>query len=632
VCGVAGFIGHGDLDDLKAMMEALVHRGPDGSGTYVDEKESLFFGHQRLAVVDLRDGHQPMWDIQKEVCVIFNGEIYNHLDLRSELEKLGHIFSTSHSDTEVLIHGWKQWRVKLLEKLNGMFAFAIYDKSCKKIILARDRFGEKPLYYYLSNNLFAFASELTALVRHGEIVADPDLESLKKLFAYGFIPAPRSFWKNCCKLPAGHWAVYDMRTKEYKCRSYWKFKIEVEEHPVEQGKDEITEEFRGLLDQAVKRRLMSDVPLGIFLSGGLDSSSILASATRVTDRHDIQTFCIGFEDKTFDESAFARKVARIFNVRHSEKILDYTEAETLIPEVLGRLDEPFSDASIIPTYLLSAFAREKVTVALSGDGGDELLAGYDPFLAIRPAELYSSVVPNVIHHLIKGLVSRLPVSDTNMPLSFKLNQVLSGLSYPKRYWNPVWLAPLEPSDIADLFNEPLNMESLYQEVHEMWEETDQQKDMIDRSLEFYTRFYLQESILFKSDRATMLNSLESRAVFLDNDLVDFCRHLPNRFKIRGRVRKVLLRETLKGSLPEEIINRPKKGFGIPSSAWLRKLSEPLILGDVARLNDKVRQIYQSHQQRKADKHLFLWACMSANLVLKNQADVRLEPIVITRST
>ena len=619
MCGIAGFVGTGNCDDLHAMMGAMVHRGPDSSGIFYCERNQVFLGHRRLSIIDPDGGAQPMWDKQRKFGVVFNGEIYNHLELRAALERYGHKFLTSHSDTEVLVHGWKQWGTELLTRLNGMFGFAIYDCQAQRIFLARDRFGEKPLYYSVRKNVFAFASELTALIQHGEIPAELDHVALQKLFAYGYIPSPRALWLGCHKLPAGHWLEYDLASGATKLRQYWRFQLEPDERMAHVDESQLVDEFRSLLDKSVARRLMSDVPLGIFLSGGLDSSSIVASATRVAEKDTIQTFCVGFEEPSFDESSFARAVAEHFGVIHSERVLSMKNAADLIPKVLSCLDEPFGDASIIPTYLLSAFTRERVTVALSGDGGDELLAGYDPFAALGLANMYASVVPSFIHTLLLGMANRMPISEKNMSLDFKLKRTLTGLSYPKPLWNPVWMAPVEPNDMADLFGSPVNAEELYEEVIELWDDTEPAKDTMDRALEFFTRFYLQEDILFKADRAAMMNSLESRAVFLDNDLSDFCRRLPNKYKLRGKTRKYLLKKAMKGILPENIVSRRKKGFGIPLASWLRQLPEPLFWGDVAGLNQQeVSKRWHQHRNGQADHRLFLWTWLNARFVCGHQ--------------
>src|SRR3984957_1803866 len=441
MCGIAGFVGRGDRSDLRAMTAALVHRGPDDDGHYHDPATAVFLGFRRLAIVDLGGGAQPMWNEDGRVGVVYNGEIYNHLELRAELERRGHIFRTDHSDTEVLVHGYEEWDEDLPQRLNGMFAFAIYDQKPRLLFLARDRFGEKPLYVYHRPGLFAFASELSALGGHRLLPAAIEPRAVQKLFAWGFVPAPNAFFRDCRKPPGGSALVYDIDRDELRERRYWRFALQPDASLTEAAAPALAEELRGLVGQAVNRRLMSDVPLGIFLSGGIDSGAVLAAACQVLPANQISAFTIGFTEPSYDESPHARSLAAELGVRYFEEILDLEAARGLLPDVLRRLDEPLGDASILPTYLLSRFARRSVTVALSGDGGDELFAGYDPFKALPPASIYARLVPRSLHRGLRKLTELLPRSTRNMSLDFKLRRSLSGLSWPPEYWNPVWLAP-----------------------------------------------------------------------------------------------------------------------------------------------------------------------------------------------
>jgi asparagine synthase (glutamine-hydrolysing) len=612
MCGIAGFVGVGDRPDIERMTAALAHRGPDGEGFHRDAATALFLGHRRLAVIDVAHGAQPMWDAERELAVVFNGEIYNHVELRAELEARGHRFLTSHSDTEVLLQGYRAWGERLPERLNGMFAFCIYDQPRRHLFFARDRFGEKPLYYYDSKDLFAFASEATALLAHAHIHAGIDQTALQKYFAYGYVPAPRTLYQNCRKLPGGWSMRFDLTTRKLETSQYWKFRLRPDRSLEQRGEGELAEELRALLNQAARRRLISDVPLGIFLSGGIDSSAVLVGAASAMPADRIETFSIGFRERSFDESTYARRMAAQYGTIHHEKILDLEEAKKLAPVVLSRMDEPLADGSLLPTHLLAKFTREHVTVALSGDGGDELFAGYDPFAALGPATLYSALVPNPLHEFARKLVDRLPVSSRNMSLDFRLRRALAGLSYPQALWNAVWMAPLEPRDFPDLFSSPLAAEELYSEVLELWQEGEEAGlSLVERSLEFYTRFYLQEDILMKVDRAAMMCSLETRAVFLDNDLVAFAERLPTRFKFCRGQRKVLLKKALAGALPPEILNRPKKGFGIPAAAWLKQgLTLPAVDSPVGLSQSGVVQRMQSHRTGSADHRLLLWAWLA----------------------
>ena len=610
MCGFTGFVGPGDREDLLSMMTALVHRGPDGAGVYHDPDLPVHLGHQRLAILDIADGAQPMWNAEATIGVVYNGEIYNHRELRKELQAKGHRFRTDHSDTEVLIHGYAEWGEGLPARLNGMFAFCIYDRARKRLFLARDRFGEKPLFFARQGGLFAFGSELTAIARHSRFSARLKQRSLQKLMAYGFLPAPNAILEDCEKLPGGSFLIFDVLTHEVRIHRYWRFKIEADNSWLERPEGELVEELRAHLFEAVRRRLISDVPLGFFLSGGVDSSAVLAAAAKFLPAESLSTFTLGFKEPSFDESEHARKVAEAFGAPNDTEWLGLDTARDVAQSVLARLDEPLGDASILPTYLLGRFARKKVRVVLSGDGGDELFAGYDPFRALTPAKLYRAFMPRPLHVLLRETVDRLPISTRNMSLDFKLKRTLMGLSYGPELWNPVWLAPLEPAFIRDLFEEPLTPEELYSEALEVWE-ADRSKSLVDQTLSFYTNFYLPDDILVKVDRATMMSSLEARAVLLDNDMVDFCQKLPHSFKLRNGRCKYLLKKAMEGILPAVIVSRPKKGFGIPTALWLRSMPKEPPLAPIAGVRmDRVGEVWNAHRRGEVDQRLFLWTWLS----------------------
>ena len=624
MCGIAGFAGRGDRLAIERMTRALAHRGPDGEGFHHEADCALHLGHRRLAILDIAHGAQPMWDAEGETAITFNGEIYNHRELRAELEAAGHRFLTSHSDTEVLLQGYRAWGQDMPLRLNGMFAFCIFDRRRRRLFLARDRFGEKPLYYTHRSGFFAFASELSALALHPAVDRSIDGASLQKYFAYGYIPAPSSLYRGCRKLPGGWLLSYDLDKGELDARAYWSFRLHPDSALENQADDVLAEELRALLTDATRRRLMADVPLGLFLSGGIDSSAILDRAVSLLPADRIRTFSIGFRDPSYDESSYARLASAHYGTLHDEEILDLGRASALVREVLSRVDEPLADASILPTYLLSRFTRRQVTVALSGDGGDELFAGYDPFLSLAPAALYERLVPRSLHRFARWLSGLLPISRRNMSLDFKLRRALMGLSYPRAIWNPVWLSPVEPNAMPGLFDRPLRFEDLYSEALTLWEDGQRAGlGLVERSLEFYTRLYLQDNILTKVDRATMMCSLESRAVFLDNDLVDFVMRLPTRFKLHGRGRKVLLKKALAGRLPSAILARPKKGFGIPLSDWLRNgLDAPAVSMPGEVKNGFMEERLRAHRIGREDHRLFLWAwlafahrCPAGNSVL-----------------
>ena len=623
MCGLAGFVGSGARADLEAMTAAIAHRGPDDCGFHVEPEHALHLGFRRLSIIDISGGHQPMWNEDASVCVVFNGEIYNSAELRAELVAAGHRMRTDHSDTEVLVHGYEQWGEELPARLNGMFAFVIWDRARRRLFAARDRFGEKPFFYSATPGCFAFASELSALIQHPAVDRTIDERALQKFFAYGYIPAPNALYRNTRKLPGGCSLTFELDGGRVRERRYWRFAIEAEEEAPDSRIAALAEELRALLDRAVQRRLASDVPLGIFLSGGIDSSTVLALAARHRSPAELDTFTIGFNEASFDETPYARAVAAAIGTRHHEQILDFATARDLVAQVLTRLDEPTGDASILPTQLLCAFARRSVTVALSGDGGDELFAGYDPFAALAPAAWYDRLVPQPVHLLLRRMAGALPRSTANMSLDFKLRRALMGLSYPPRVRLPVWMSPLEPARMGALFDAPLSTEELYSEAIEMWDRS-AATNPIDRTLEFFTNFYLPDDILAKTDRAAMMVSLEARAVFLDNDVVDFCARLPHGYKYRHGVRKFLLRRAAEGLVPDAVRNRPKKGFGIPLARWLRQMPACPPLDGVPGLRPGwIAQRWSAAQAGQEDERLLLWSWLSLQGIVSQNRSIGL---------
>lgn len=607
MCGITGFSGAGQKSDIIKMTEALLHRGPDNGGLFHNETVQLFLGHRRLSIIDIDDGSQPMSTADDNLTVVFNGEIYNHRELRGELEQNGHVFKSDHSDTEVLLHGYREWREKLPEKLNGMWAFALYDKQSGQLFLSRDRFGKKPLYYSFQNNTFVFSSELSSLVLHPSVKTEMSEINLKKYFAYGYIPSPASIYKNIYKLPGGHNLTYNLSSKKLKIKKYWEFNLEPFDKIPKNPEDEWGEELRFLISKAVKRRLVADVPLGIFLSGGIDSSCIAAIAASFLPPGALKTFSISFDEKSFDESAYSSMAAKFIQSDHYNEKLSLEKSQKLLPEIVSKLDEPMGDSSLLPTWLLSRATRKEVTVALGGDGADELFAGYDPFQALKYADIYSKVIPRPIHRGIQSIIGLLPVSHKNMSLDFKLKRTLKGLDYDKRLWSPVWLGSLSPAELEELFNEPVDIEELYSETIALWDACNGM-NLIDQTLQFYTRFYLQEDILVKVDRASMMNSLEVRAPFLDIELVDFARKIPSNYKFRNGQTKYILKKALEKVLPKDILYRPKKGFGIPVGSWLKQAFfdfDNHLFSDMLGPSflDKMQK---DHMNNKADNRAFLW--------------------------
>ena len=606
MCGITGFVGTGSLETLQHMTQQLVHRGPDAEGLWHDAEKGVYLGHRRLSIIDIADGKQPMWTADGKLGIIFNGEIYNHLELRQTLEKKGYHFSTHHSDTEVLLQGYAAWGKDLPKKLNGMWAFALYDRSKEVIFCSRDRFGKKPFFYTYQGDTFIFASELIALTCHPSLKPQLSKLALKKYFAYGYIPAPNSIYENIYKLPAGYSLFYKLAEKKLTLKKYWDFVLEPFERIPKHPEIEWGEQLRELLDRAVQRRLISDVPLGVFLSGGVDSSAIAAFASKHINPSDLNTFSIGFTEPDFDESIYAAQVAQFLGTQHHPEILSIENSKELLSEIINKLDEPMGDSSLLPTYLLCHHARQKVTVALGGDGGDELFAGYDPFRALRWAQLYANIIPKPIHKAIQMLFARLPVSHRNMSLDFKIKCTLRGLNYQPSLWCPVWMATLSPNELTELFQEPIDLEEIYSEAIDCWEACTQ-NNLIDKTLQFYTKLYLQDDILVKIDRASMLVSLEARSPFLDIDLVNFVRQIPSHYKFRQGQTKYILKKALEPVLPKNIIYRSKKGFGVPIGKWFQQEQLSFSETSFPLLNDSfIKTKITEHTQQQADQRAFLW--------------------------
>jgi asparagine synthase (glutamine-hydrolysing) len=603
MCGIAGFVGHGTETDLQRMIDALAHRGPDGAGKWIERP--VFFGHRRLAIVDLAAGDQPMTTLDDQMVITFNGEIYNHRELRKELEGLGHHFKTDHSDTEVLLYGYREWGEKMLERLNGMWAFVIYDRAKGSVFLSRDRFAKKPLFYFSNGETFVFASELTALSEHPLVPRSFDQEALKKFFAYGFIPAPSTLLEKVRKLPAGCWLRFSIRDFDPQIVKFWDFRFEPFESVPANPEREWGAELIGRLDEAVRRRLQADVPVGVFLSGGIDSTLIATLAAR--HHPSIETFSIGFDEKSFDEREYARLGAKTAETVHHEEVFSAADCLRWAETTAGKLDEVMGDSSILPTALVAKLARQHVTVALSGDGSDELFAGYDPFRALKPARVYSAVARWGINRVIRAMAERLPVSHVNMSLDFKVKRMLRGMNFPSPCWLPAWMGPLDPQEIGDLFGGQVDPEDLYAEAIAAWNHPTAKND-VDRTIQFYVRLYLQDNILVKTDRASMMHRLEARCPFLDINVVDFARRIPSEFKLRHQTTKYILKEAARGLIPDRVIDRPKKGFGIPIGNWLKTGALHLSSDSLPRGMDRrwINRRIADHQAGRRDDRALLW--------------------------
>ena len=565
MCGICGIVErHGPIDRqaLGRMTAAIHHRGPDDEGFYVapeGTQPGVGLGFRRLSIIDLVTGNQPISNEDGSVHVVFNGEIYNYRELRSELESRGHRFATG-SDTEVIVHLYEELGPRCVERLNGMFAIALWDEQRAELVLARDRFGKKPLYYADLGGRLLFGSELKSLLEHPRCPRDLDFDALSRYLALEYVPTPYSIFAGIRKLPGGH--LLRWRDGRIRLEQFWDLALRPDEPP--RDDEEYVDEFRELFRAAVGRRLVSDVPLGAFLSGGIDSSSVVAMMVDALPAGAVKTFSIGFDETSFDESLHARRVASHFGTDHHEEVFTADVMLDTLPTVVDWLDEPFGDASILPTYLLSRFTREHVTVALGGDGSDELLAGYPTFPADRLARFYR--VPRLLHtNVIVPLADRLPVSTANFSFDFKLKRFLRAAASREDVRHPVWLGSFTAGEQAALLTGAAS--DPFAEQRRVLAAGGE--DRLGKLIYLYAKTYLQDDILVKVDRASMACSLEVRAPFLDVELVEFLCRVPSRLKLHRLDTKHLLKRAMGDVLPPGIANRSKKGFGIPVASWFK---------------------------------------------------------------
>lgn len=627
MCGICGFAGHPlPLDEARqvagAMNDTLRHRGPDDEGYFVAPGVALAM--RRLSIIDLGGGHQPIFNADRTACIVYNGELYNYHALRAELERAGHHFATQ-SDTEVTLQAYERWGTNCLERLNGMFAFAIWDSRRAALFIARDRAGIKPLYYAQVGGHLVFGSELKALLRHPDVPRRLDLAALDQYLAFEYVPTPRTILQDVRRLRPGHFLRFDEAGLHEE--RYWDFHLRRSETQLGRDEEEWVEELRATLFKAVKLEMVSDVPIGVLLSGGIDSSAV-AAAMRQATASDLDSFTIGFTDRSFDESRFARRVAERLGTRHHEEILEAPRMHELLPEIMGFLDEPLADSSIIPTYLLSRFTRQHVTVALGGDAGDELFAGYSTLQAHRLALPFDRV-PRALRGLAAPLVDRLPVSFDNISLDFKIKRFASGLEHDLPLRHHTWLGCFGPRQRRGVLA-PERRQQLeaagpdaYQALDEHLAACDA-RHPLNRVLYLDMKLYMEGDILPKVDRASMACSLEVRVPLLNRVMLDFAERLPFEWKLHGLRTKYLLRRAMEPYLPADILARGKKGFNIPVARWLTADLQPLLQEQLApeRLRrqglfdpDAVQRLVDEHRRRRRDNRKQLWALLVFQLWL-----------------
>lgn len=604
MCGIVGFYrSHLQNEELLEKMAAAIHhRGPDEDGTYVEG--GVHLAHKRLSIIDLESGRQPMSNEDGSLVIVFNGEIYNYKEIRDELKE-NHTFRTR-SDTEVILHAYEEMGRDVLNVLNGMFSFVIYDKRNRKFFAARDRCGQKPFYYTCLGAGFAFASELKAFEHCPWLDLRPSPEALAKYFAYEYVPVPWTLYEGVFKLEPAHYLEYDISSGRLEKTCYWR--TDYSEPANVPSEEEASEGLQEQLEKAVAYRMIADVPVGVFLSGGLDSSTCLALIRKQFPSKKIQTFSIGFDNKSFDESDYARKVSERFETEHITDTFTPEKMCEILPEIQKKLDDPLADASLIPTFLLCRHARKNVKVAIGGDASDELLAGYPTFLAHKV--LPNMKLPGPVHTLLTNIANALPVNMDNYSLDFKIKQTIKGLRAKNPIRNQIWLGAYDSAEIKKLFHPDyadtvdLSDAALHEELLKHWQSTEG-VESLNRMNDLYLKSYLTDDILLKVDRASMMNSLEVRAPFLDVHVVEYISRLPFAYKLKGKTTKHLLKKMARKHLPDDIIDRPKKGFGIPISHWFRNELKGLLQERIEAAPDYLnksylQQLFDDHQTNKKD--------------------------------
>ncbi len=619
MCGITGFVRNDGkpVDEalLARMNEAIHHRGPDEDGFYVNG--SVGMAMRRLAIIDLKGGQQPIHNQDRTAWIVFNGEIYNYLELRERLEKLGHSFYTN-SDTEAIVHAYDQWGADCPKYLRGMFAFAIWNERDQELFLARDRVGKKPLLYSLVNGQLIFASEFSAMLLHPDVSREIEPEALDYYLSFMCIPAPLTAYRAIRKLEPGHWLRW--RKGEIVTERYW--------HPDFTKKLAIDEEEAGertveIQRDAVKERLMSEVPLGAFLSGGIDSSAVVALMSQESSER-VKTFSIGFDEQDFSELHHARRIAEHVGAEHHEFIVR-PDAVEVLPTLVEHYGEPYADSSAVPTYYVAKETRKRVTVALNGDGGDESFAGYERYIAMALTERYRRVPAFLRESVIKETVNLIPTSPMKRSVARSVKRLLNGVARPRddryTYWVSVFTDETKKPLYSDFFREQ-TLQADPTGLLGTWFKHANGIGIVDAMLLTDQMTYLPNDLLVKVDIATMAVSLEARSPFLDHHVIEFAASLPENLKLRRLTTKYLLKKVLRKLLPSENLDRRKMGFGVPIGHWFRGKMQPflreVILSDKALRRglfkpEAVRQLVELHTRGERDYSHHLWTLLMLEL-------------------
>lgn len=603
MCGIFGCVSLQKAGiDYKKFTNTLFHRGPDDSGFYTDDYIDM--GHRRLSIIDVEGGHQPILNQNNDMAIIFNGEIYNYQELRRELQEKGYVFTT-HGDTETILHAYAEWGENCVLRLNGMFSFAIWNKTSKKLFLARDRLGIKPLFYCYHNDSLYFSSEIKAITADTTIRLQINDTALAGFFTLSYIPAPYTIYKNIHKLLPGHTLTWS--DGRYSIKKYWDIHFIPDRSKTEMYyMDGILEHFR----KSVKSHMISDVPIGAFLSGGVDSSAVVAFMSK-SATSPVNTFCIGFggtKGGYLDERVYAEMVAKKFSTRHKQ--LEVTPSlYGILDKIINAFDEPFADDSSIPSYFVSKIAQENVKVVLSGLGGDELFAGYERYLGFRLQSIYNNVPYFIRKNIISKLVDRLPErSDGHYTINHMKRFARGGLLEPDKCYLS-YISILSDDIRSRLFADRARFNDNYNTCAELMmgyfnsDNVHGRKDSLDRALYCDIKTYLPDDILALSDRVSMQHSLEVRVPFIDHEFMEFCATIPPEIRLKGFKKKYLLKKALSEILPKEVINHRKQGFVGPTASWMKSDLKQVIIDSLSRKElDKHGYIQYDTVSRILDEH------------------------------
>lgn len=629
MCGICGKINFSSqpvpTELIQKMNLRMFHRGPDEEGNYFSPDRRFGMGIRRLKIIDLSTGSQPIFNETRDIAVIQNGEIYNYIELRKELERMGHTFTTN-SDTETIVHAYEVYGTDFLTHLNGMFGIALWDDKKKILILGRDRMGIKPLYYRQDEKDISFASEIKSLLEDPECSKAIDFLALDDYFSLLYVPGPRTIFNQIKKLPPAHYLICDSRKKTVEIHRYWQKPLHL--NPPDLGWNFYKEKLDSLFRDSLKLQMRCDVPNGLFLSSGLDSGAIAYYASQVSQQK-TKTFTIHFSEESYSERKGAKNIAELCGSEHHEILLE-PNAEELIEKTTNFFDEPFADTSAIPTFLLCEFARKKITVALSGEGGDELFAGYPTYLATQFSVHYKKI-PAGLRKMIANTVQKLPVCWNRLSMEFKLKQFVKGVEEsPERShfaWKEIFGEDEKKMLYSNNFLKEKNGHEGFESFKRLFESVGS-GIQLEKLLFVDQNTYLLDEFLVKSDRMSMAHSLEVRVPILDHRIVEFASEIPAKYKLRGLATKWTLRKLMEGRLPKEITSGAKKGFSPPIPEWLAGSLKPFLLDTLSEsaiqnsgfLNPVyVKKLMEAHFQKKRDNHRRIWTILNFILWQKKWA-------------